>query len=575
LPPGIEARVRRGGLPAHEWPPSVDPASETQPAANPALLSRDQQDACALVVAAMRAHLPNVFVLHGVTGSGKTHVFLEAADEALRANQQVIVLVSDISLTPELVARIDGRFPGRVGVLHSSLADGARARTWRAIHDGALSVIVGTRSALFAPAHHPGLIVLDEEHEPSYKQDATPRYHARDVAIQLGRLARLPVVLSSATPDICTYYRAEQGEYRLLTLPERVVENHGRIVRAPLPRVEIVDMRQELKSGHSGLVSRSLNDHLGHTLRAGLQAMLFLNRRGAATALSCRACGQALECRRCSVPLGFHESRNLLICHRCGRSREAPGHCPRCGEARLLPLGAGVQKVEAEVRRLFPSARVIRWDRDSTGSRGAHQELWRSFSAHESDILVGTQMIGKGLDFPDVGLVGIVLAETQLFLPDYRAAERTFEILTQVAGRAGRRAELGGQVVLQTYVPQHYAIRAASRHDYLDLYRRELSFRRQQAYPPFRPLIRLVFSASNEGRAHDEADRLGRSLREESDRAALSDVQIIGPAPSFIARLRGRYRWHIVLAGSDGPRLLDAVVPGRGWIVDVDPLDTL
>jgi primosomal protein N' (replication factor Y) (superfamily II helicase) len=574
LPPGLESRLKRGVV-RQPWPPTAEAIGKAALVGARTTLSRDQRDACDAVVASIRARQSRVFLLHGVTGSGKTHVFLEAADEAFRQGMQVVILVSDISLTPELVARIEQRFPGQVGVLHSSIAEGARARTWQAIHDGQISVVVGTRSALFAPTHRLGLVVLDEEHEPSYKQDAAPRYHARDVSIELGRLAHVPVVLSSATPDIGSYYRAEQDEYRLLTLPERVADaRYGQITRAPLPHVEIVDMRQEVKSGHSGLMSRSLQDHLERTLDDGLQAMLFLNRRGAATALMCRACGRAVECRRCAVSMGYHESRGMLICHRCGRSREAPSDCPRCGE-RLSPLGAGVQKVESEVRKKLPSARVARWDRDTTSARGSHKAIWESFSAHESDILVGTQMIGKGLDFPDVGLVGIILAESQLFLPDYRAAERTFEILTQVAGRAGRRSEQRGQVVLQTFVPDHYVVRAAAHHDYLDFYRRELAFRRQQAYPPFRGLIRLVFSASNEGKTRDEATRLGGLLKQEVARLGLSDLQIIGPAPSFIARVRGRYRWHILLAGSDGHRVLDEVSPGPGWVVDVDPMDTL
>jgi primosomal protein N' (replication factor Y) len=575
LPPGLEARLKRGAARAQSWPPSADLVDDQSEDSAAALLSRDQRDARDAVVAAMRLRQPRVFLLHGVTGSGKTHVFLEAADEALKLGLQSLILVSDISLTPELVRRIQERFPGQVGVLHSSIAEGARARTWRAIHDGQIKIVVGTRSALFAPAHQLGLIVIDEEHEPSYKQEAAPRYHARDAAIQLARLARSPVVLSSATPDIGTYYRAEHGEYRLLSLPDRVADvRNGQIIRAPLPDVEIVDMRREAKAGHVGLISRSLQDHLERTLDHGLQAMLFLNRRGAATALTCRSCGRAVECRRCATPMGYHEARELLICHRCGRTRDVPTGCPRCGE-RLSALGAGVQRVESEVRKKMPSARVIRWDRDTTSTRGSHEAIWRSFAAHEADVLVGTQMIGKGLDFPSVGLVGIILAESQLFLPDYRAAERTFEILTQVAGRAGRRSEQRGQVVLQTYVPDHYVIRAAAQHDYLDLYRRELAFRRQQSYPPFRPLIRLLFSASNEGKARDEALRVSRLLGEEVARLGLADVQVIGPAPSFIVRLRGRYRWHMLLAGSDGRRALDAVPPGRGWVVDVDPMDTL
>jgi primosomal protein N' (replication factor Y) len=575
LPPGLESRVKRESRSVHSWPPAWDVIEQCSPAATQIFLSRDQREACEAVTTAIRGRQPRVFLLHGVTGSGKTHVFLEAADQALELGRQALILVSDISLTPELVRRIEQRFPGQVGVLHSSIAEGARARTWRAIHDGQIKVVVGTRSALFAPAHQLGLVVIDEEHEPSYKQEATPRYHSRETAIQLGRLARVPVVLSSATPDVSSYCHAEHDEYRLLRLPDRVGDaRQGQIVRAPLPEVEIVDMRREVRSGQVGLISRSLLDHLQRTLHDGRQALLFLNRRGAATALACRSCGRAVECRRCSIAMGYHEARHKLICHRCGRTRDVPQGCPQCSE-RLSALGAGVQKVESEVRKKLPSARVIRWDRDTTGQRGAHEAIWRSFADHEADILVGTQMIGKGLDFPDIGLVGIILAESQLFLPDYRAAERTFQILTQVAGRAGRRLEQVGRVVMQTYVPDHYVIRAAARQDYLDLYRRELAFRRELAYPPFRPLIRLVYVASNAVTAQDEATRVGRLLGQEAARLGLPDLQVIGPAPSFIVRLRGRYRWHIVLAGSDGRRILDEVSLGPGWSVDVDPMNTL
>lgn len=575
LPPGLESRVKAHGDRLAHWP-ATESRSVPGPLPRAAVLSRDQGDACQEITSAMHARRPEVFLLHGITGSGKTHVFLEAAAEAIKRGEQVVILVSDISLTPEALARIERRFPNRVGVLHSEMAEGTRARTWRAIHDGQVDIVVGTRSALYAPAHRLGLIVIDEEHEPSYKQEAAPRYHAREVAVQLARFTRAPLVLSSATPDVCSYYRAEQGQYRLLSLPERVAGvQRGRTVRAELPPVEIVDMRREIRAGHVGLLSRSLEERIGETLEAGLQVMLFLNRRGTATSLTCRVCGQAVECRRCSVPFGYHQSNEQLICHRCGRKAAVPKACPRCGAEDLRALGAGVQRVEAETRKKFPRARVVRWDRDATATRGAHEELWRSFSAHESDILVGTQMIGKGLDFPDVTLVGIVLAESQLFFPDIRAAERTFEVLTQVAGRAGRRADRGGRVVLQTYVPDHYAIRAAARHDYLDLYRRELAFRRQQAYPPFRPLIRLVHSASSAEKAEEEAVRVGRRITEMAEHLGLADFQMIGPAPSFIARLRGRYRWHLILAGANAMRILDEVPLGRAWTVDVDPMETL
>lgn len=574
MPPGLERRLRAENAPGAVWPPRGESGDSVQADAAGAMLSRDQAEARDAILSAFRAGRSDVFLLHGVTGSGKTHVYLEAAVEVLGRDRQVIILVSDISLTPEALARIEARFPGRCAVLHSGLSEGTRARTWRALHEGDLSVVVGPRSALFAPARRLGLIVMDEEHEPSYKQDQTPRYHARDAAVQLGKLVGAPVVLSSATPDVTSYYAAEQGRFQLLTLPRRVVTGAlGRTRTADLPPVEVVDLRAELKAGHAGVLSRALERNLGEVLQRDEQAMLFLNRRGAATAVACRACGNVMQCRRCSAPLGYHSGQDELICHHCGRRRAVPPQCLDCGADQLAPLGVGVQRVEAEVRRIFPAARVMRWDSDVTGRRGAHEQLWRSFAAHEFDVLVGTQMIGKGLDFPDVSLVGIVLADHGLHRPDFRAAERSFQILTQVAGRAGRRDRSSGRVILQTYVPDHYVIRAAERHDYLDLYRREIAFRRQQAYPPFRPLVRLVHSASNAERGWSEVVRLATRIRARADELGYTDLQLLGPAPAALTRLRGRYRWHLVLAGADARRALDEVRPGPGWIVDVDPME--
>jgi primosomal protein N' (replication factor Y) len=576
LPAGFEARLRKGAPARAPRRRASEDLVGYQVEPRPAFLSQDQDDARNLIASAIRANRSEVFLLHGVTGSGKTHVYLESAAEALQRGLQVLILVSDISLTPEAVSRIERRFPGKVGLLHGSMGDGERERTWRDVADGNLSILVGARSAIFAPLRRLGLIIIDEEHEPSYKQDAMPRYHARDVAVELGRVARAPIVLSSATPSVESYYLAEQGIYRLLSLPSRVGSvTGGKVTVASLPSVEIVDMRREARAGETAVLSRALALGIHETLGAGLQVMLFLNRRGTASALGCRSCGTTVDCRRCSVPMALHQPLDLIICHRCGRRRPVPEKCPACSSERLLPVGVGVQRVESEVKKLQPEARVIRWDRDTTGKRGSHEQLYRSFLNREADILVGTQMIGKGLDFPTVGMVGIVLAESGLFLPDFRAAERTYQILTQVAGRAGRRADAQGRVVLQSYVPEHYAIRAAANHDYLDLYRREIGFRHQQAYPPFRALTRLVLTGAGAQAMETEAGRVTDEINRRCADLGLADLQIIGPAPAFVHRLRGRYRWSIVLAGRDAGTVLDAVPLSRGWSVDVDPMDLL
>ncbi len=545
---------------------------------------------------------PPIYLLHGVTGSGKTELYLRAIAEALERGRQAIVLVPEIALTPQTVQRFAARFPGRVTVWHSDLSRGERFDLWRRIRDGGVDVVVGSRSALFVPLPRLGLIVVDEEHEPAYKQERTPRYHARDVAIALGRIARAPVILGSATPSLETYHAARRGAIHLIALPRRVLAHRSTVaawqdrlgvpaVHVPdpeaevcytdLPAVEIVDLRQELRAGNRSIFSRALQDALARTLDQGQQAILFLNRRGAATFILCRDCGFVLRCPRCDVPLTYHEApiddggerqTGSLVCHHCNRRSPIPQSCPQCGSSRIRYFGAGTQRVVQEVARLFPNARVVRWDRDVTGRRGSHERILAQFADHQADILVGTQMVAKGLDLPLVTLVGVVAADTGLYLPDFRAAERTFQLLAQVAGRAGR-SPLGGRVIVQTYHPEHYAVRAASRHDFEAFYRQEMRFRREHGYPPFARLARLIYVDSRPDRAQEETERVARLLQQRI--AGREDVSLIGPAPCFFSRLRGRYRWQIVLRATDPAAWLRGLPLSPAWRIDVDPMDVL
>lgn len=521
------------------------------------------------------------FLLHGVTGSGKTEIYLRAIAQALSQGKQAVVLVPEIALTPQTIRRFAARFPGKVTVWHSELGEGERFDVWRRVRTGhgAAQVVVGSRSALFLPYRELGVVVVDEEHEPSYKQERTPRYHARSVAIELGRLCDATVILGSATPSLETYYAAKRGEdMTLLSLPERI--------KAELPIVHIVDMRQELRTGNRSMFSRRLSAGLRQVLDAGQQAMLYLNRRGAATCVLCRDCGYVAVCPKCYTPLTYHDDRyqgnpanQSLVCHQCNRRYPMPEVCPKCGSRRIRYFGVGTERVEEAVKLEFPDARTLRWDRDVTGPKGSHDAILAKFIAHEADILIGTQMIAKGLDLPLVTLVGVVAADTGLFLPDFRASERTFQLLTQVAGRAGRSA-LGGEVIVQTYHPDHYAVVAASNHDYNGFYREEMSFRRQQMYPPLRRLARIVFYHTQRVKAQAEAQAAADLLRAEADLVGhstqtLPDVDVMGPAPCFFTRQRGEWRWQVVVAGPDPAALLSRISLGRGWRIDVDPVDLL
>ncbi|MBC8429411.1 MAG: primosomal protein N', partial [Dehalococcoidia bacterium] len=428
-------------------------------------------------------------------------------------------------------------------------------------------VVIGSRSAIFAPQPDLGLIVIDEEQEWTYKQhDKSPRYHARDAAIKLAKLTGAVVVLGSATPDVETFYHAQRGDYRLLQLPGRVTPRDG----SPMPQVEVVDLKEELKAGNRSLFSRSLSQAMTKAVANREQVILFLNRRGAATFIQCRSCGFVLRCKRCEVPLTHHLAEDVLVCHQCNYRMPVPQICPQCLGRRIKFLGIGTQKLEQEAGYSFPQARLLRWDSDVTRGKHSHDEILGKFRDHQADILIGTQMVAKGLDLPLVTLVGVVNADTALNIPDFRAGERTFQLLSQVAGRAGRGI-LGGQVIIQTYAPEHYAIQAAAKHDYASFYDKEIEYRRQLHNPPFTRLACLIYSHTNDALCQREAERMKRLLTQEIDSQGISDIELIGPAPAYIHRLRGRFRWQLILRGSELSAFLWQIPVPLGWTVDIDP----
>ncbi|MCC7103776.1 MAG: primosomal protein N' [Chloroflexi bacterium] len=582
LPPGarkqLERAVSEGIWPEHrprKRGRDAVTADEPRPEPRPApALTADQASARDRIVQAAMAGAGGSFLLYGVTGSGKTLVYLEAAARVAAAQRQVIILVPEIALTPALVERFRQRFQEQLAVLHSRLTPSQRASEWQRIAAGQARVVIGARSGIFAPVQRLGLVVLDEEHEWSYKQDDSPRFHARDVALQLGKLAGAAVVLASATPDVCTTWLAEQGVHRTLHLRARYgAETSGEVRRLPLPTIEIVDLRAELREGRTGSLSRLLIQRLEETLGRGEQAILFINRRGTATCVTCRSCGHVAQCRRCNVPLVYHRGADRLICHHCNRRRAPIEVCPSCGSEAIRYLGAGTQQVVDELGERFPEARVLRIDRDAASAAHVREGL-RQIAEREIDVLVGTQMIAKSFDFPHVTLVGVVLADVGLFLPDFRAGERSFQLLTQVAGRAGR-ASRPGHVVVQTYVPDHDVLRLAADYNYRGFYRREIRFRREHGYPPFGRIVRFILSGSNEQRNWQETQRLRRELRARTATLGRPDIRLLGPAPCYFERLRGRWRWQLLALGDSLEALLDDLVLPPGWVLDVDPMDLL
>ena len=572
----VAALATRGFLEIERTQVFRDPLADRDFQPEPAItLSKSQRSAVSAVVDALRGTTdnPRVVLIQGVTGSGKTEVYLSTVEECLALGRQAIVMVPEIALTPQTIERFAARFPGQVAVQHSGLTDGQRHDQWWAIQNGIRNVVIGSRGAVFAPVSNPGLIVLDEEHEWTYKQhDAVPRYHARSVAERLGSLSGAVTILGSASPDVGSYYRGRRGECGLHVLRDRLVrEPDGSTSVVPLPGVEVVDMRRELREGNREMFSRRLRTGLESCLNAGRQAILFLNRRGTATHLQCRHCGSSLSCRSCDVALTYHRPIQRLICHYCGRRRRMPDNCPECLSFRLSLYGIGTQSVAAEVEREFPQARILRWDRDATRHAREYEGLLSKFRSGQADVIVGTQMIAKGLHLPGVTLVGVVLADVGLGIPDYRSGERTFQLLCQVAGRSGREHE-SGRVIFQTYQPENYAIRAAQAQDYELFYIAEMRYRREQRNPPYSRLIRLLYSHTNISTAESRARELADTLRLARSEADLTDVEVLGPTPPYPSRLRGRYRWHVVLRGRNPRALLDMVEIPREWSVDVDPV---
>jgi len=541
----------------------------------PHQLNADQLAALGEIQAALDSGEHRTILIHGVTGSGKTEVYIQAIERVVRFGRQAILLVPEISLTPQTVARFAARFE-RVTVLHSHLSDVERHEHWRRIARGEVQVVVGARSAVFAPTPHLGLIVLDEEHEATFKQETAPRYHARDVALQRAQDQNVPLVLASATPSLESWHRALQGAYRLVEMPRRVLDR-------PLPHVATIDLRDEVHARHSrGAISRPLHCAMEVALREGGQVILLLNRRGHSTHIQCPACGHAMRCPNCDLALTFHRQDSSALCHYCDYRTAAPTKCPACGHGGIRFRGLGTQKLEAEVRARFPDYPCFRMDTDSMRGRGSHERALAEFRQGKTRILLGTQMIAKGLDFPNVTLVGVVNADTSLHLPDFRAAERTFQLVTQVAGRTGRGPQ-GGRVLVQTFCPAAPAIVAAVRHDLRAFAAAELPHRESLGYPPFGSMIRIVVRGRSATATLALADELASRLRGRLSNAPKA-VRVLGPAPAPIPKLRGSYRYQVQIQSADGQLLRDAVREMTAdlkapddvvWVVDVDPLDMM
>lgn len=500
-------------------------------------LTDAQQSAVETINARVDAHEKKTILLHGVTGSGKTEVYIRAIDHALSLERGVIVLVPEISLTPQLFAQFAACFPGQVAVFHSGLSAGERYDEWRRVRSGAARIVLGARSAVFMPVENLGLIIIDEEHEQSYKADNHPPYHAADIARMRCSLMDAVLVLASATPRIESYMKAQLGIYELVSMPERV---RGLM----LPEMQIVDMRNEILRGNQSVISGALFNAIRQTLEKGEQALLFLNRRGYSASVQCTACGHVQMCTHCDVPLKYHKAQNAMMCHYCGRSFSFSRVCPKCGKPFVKMVGVGTELVEQQVKELFPGARVLRMDFDTTRAKEAHQNIYNAFKNHEADILIGTQMIARGLDFDDVTLAAVISADTMLSYGDFRAEERTFSMIEQVGGRAGRKKQ--GRVIVQTFSPSHYAIRYAAKHDYCGMYAREISERRVSGKPPYSQLFRLLFAHESE----EKTERLCKEAEVEVKKLVLEyedDVLLFVAKPAPMVRLDGRARWHILL----------------------------
>jgi len=538
---------------------------------SPLKLTSAQAKALAEIRDSVKKEEFKVFLLHGITSSGKTEVYLQCIGDIIDKGKSAIVLIPEISLTPQTVERFKSRFGEKVAIVHSQMTGGRRFKEWKNIKDGISKIVVGARSALFSPIKNLGIIVVDEEHETSYKQEDTPRYHARDVAIERAKIAGCPVVLGSATPSLESYYKAEIGEYKLLKLPKRIDDR-------PLPQATIIDMKQEiLKGRRTAIISTYLKRKIEEATTGNKQVMLFLNRRGFATYINCKNCGCTLKCKKCDSVLVYHSSKKELICHYCNWRKDMPRICPECQSSYLSFSGKGTEKIESEIHRMFPLASIDRMDTDVTKKRGSHNAILKKVKEGKTNILIGTQMIAKGHDFPQVTLVGVISADVNLNLPDFRSSERTFNLLTQVGGRAGRGKDRG-ELLIQTYAPLHYAIVAAAKQDYEAFYRHELELRRELNFPPFTNIIKVTLKSTNEAVARDTASELSKYLKKK-----LSDgeTHTVGPAPGVIPKIKNRYIWNILIKTKDVLKTcskLRTLLNNYGRIkrtfvaIDVDPI---
>ncbi len=571
--------VLRSALPAglgKKSPGEVPHAEGTVPTIR---LDAEQQTALDAITESLRARRYETFLLHGVTGSGKTEVYLRAAAEAVRTGGKVLILIPEIALSPQMVRRVEARFGNRVALWHSALTPVRRREVWARTRRGEIDVLVGARSAVFAPVPDLRLVVVDEEHEGAYKQAENPRYHARDVALVRARAAGATVVLGSATPSLESYTNAKKRKYRLLTLPHRV---EGR-PQAPVELTPLPSREPGAPRPVSPIFGDPLREAIAATLSRGEQCILFLNRRGHSTVVQCEACREILTCRQCDIVLTWHADTDRVVCHYCGERRPTPTACPSCGGPVTIFKGVGTQRVEREIARLYAGVRLLRLDTDSTRKRGALEDALETFRRGDADMLLGTQMVAKGLDFPNVTLVGVVNADLQLALPDFRSAERTFQLLTQVAGRSGRGVR-PGRVLFQTAKPEHYALTAAARQDYEAFYEVESRERRDPPYPPFRRLVNLLFDGRDLEKVTAEAEATAGRLERLARREKLQ-LEFMGPAPQPFSRLKGKHRWHLTLRGADHRALRGLAEqalarheasPGAVRLsVDVDPVSLL
>ncbi len=560
-------------------PLSQQPVAPTQPYT----LNPSQSDAFREILKALQSEDESKqgFLLHGVTGSGKTEVYMQAIAHILENGKSAIVLVPEISLTPQTTSRFIGRFGERVALLHSRLSDGERFDQWHRIRKGEADIVIGPRSAIFAPVKQLGLLVIDEEHSDSYKSDTAPRYHAREVAQKRSELSNCPLVLGSATPSLESFFHAKNDTYKLLKLPNRVMERK-------MPEVHIVDMRNELKKGNRTIFSEYLRNAITERLEKQEQTILFLNRRGHSKYVFCRTCGYVERCLNCSISLTFHFETKQLVCHHCGHKRDTHASCPDCNGTVIDYFGRkgfGTETVEQEVIKSYPMAKVQRFDADTTTRKNAHQHILEAFERQEIDILIGTQMVSKGLDFPNVSLVGVVVADTALNLPDFRASEQTFSLLTQVAGRSGR-AETAGEVIIQTYLPDHYCITSVKQHDYIGFYEKEVEERNALQYPPYSHVATLLLRGEDEKEVIDASHAVSDYLETlQTDR--FPEVKILGPAPAPLSKIDGKYRWHFLFRCQNVEKICELFQcfndePPKEiksnvieFIIDIDPTNTL